>query len=76
MRELLHRSYIAIDGGGTSCRFALNVPGKVVSIRRGSANVFSAPDAAIETLKSGLVDLAARAGIAEAQLVDLPLYAG
>lgn len=76
MRDLLHRSYIAVDGGGTSCRFALNVPGKVISIRRGSANVFSAPDAAMETLKSGLVDLAAQAGIAEVQLVDVPLYAG
>lgn len=76
MRDSPHSSYIAIDGGGTSCRFALNAPGGVVTVRRGSANVFSAPDAAIETLRSGLVELAAEAEIAVEQLVDVPLYAG
>lgn len=76
MSDSLHRPYIAIDGGGTSCRFALNAPAGMVTVRRGSANVFSAPDAAIETLNSGLDELAAQAGLNMAQLADIPLYAG
>jgi len=76
MRDPLNSSYIAIDGGGTSCRFSLFLLGKVVTVRRGSANVFSAPDAAMETLKSGLSELAEQAGIAVERLADIPLYAG
>lgn len=76
MRDPLNSSYIAIDGGGTSCRFSLFLFGEVVTVRRGSANVFSAHDAAMETLKSGLSELAAQAGIAVERLADFPLYAG
>jgi len=76
MMDSLDMPYIAIDGGGTSCRFALSSSGRVVAVRRGSANVFSAPEMAVETLTSGLAELAAQARISVERLSDFPLYAG
>ncbi|OUS37444.1 hypothetical protein A9Q94_05910 [Rhodobacterales bacterium 56_14_T64] len=76
MDDSLHHSFIAIDGGGTSCRFALRLSTGVVTVRRGSANVFSAPEAALQTLNDGLAELAAQAGLDKAQLAGVPLYAG
>ncbi len=76
MNDSLHHSVIAIDGGGTSCRFALKTPAGLVAVRRGSANVFSAPEAALQTLNDGLAELAAQAGLEMAQLARVPLYAG
>ena len=76
MDDSLHHSFIAIDGGGTSCRFALKMPAGLVTVRRGSANVFSAPEAALKTLNDGLAELAAQAGLEMTQLAGVPLYAG
>lgn len=76
MDDSLHHSFIAIDGGGTSCRFALRLSTGVVTVRRGSANVFSAPEAALQALNDGLAELAAQAGLEKAQLAGVPLYAG
>ena len=76
MIDSLHTSYIAIDGGGTSCRFALKTPVGVATVRRGSANVFSDYAVALETMNAGLEELAALAGLDAPQLVDIPLYAG
>lgn len=76
MDDKQHHAFIAIDGGGTSCRFALRAPGGLITVNRGSANVFSAPLAAMETLNSGLAELAAQAGMDMAELAEIPLYAG
>mgnify|MGYP001628249166 CR=1 FL=1 len=76
MTDSLHSHLIAIDGGGTSCRFALQRPAGRLVIRRGSANVYSAPGAALDTLRSGLADLAREAGLAPDALAEIPAYAG
>lgn len=76
MGDSLQHSFIAIDGGGTSCRFALQTPKGVVTVKRGSANVFSAPEVAMETLNDGLAELAALAELDLSQVAGVPLYAG
>jgi len=76
MTDSQHTYCIAIDGGGTSCRLALKVPAGVVAVRRGSANVFSDYETALETMRDGLAELCSKAGLDVRQLVDIPLYAG
>lgn len=76
MTDSPHSHLIAIDGGGTSCRFALQGPAGTVVIRRGSANVYSAPEAALGTLQQGLAELAREAGFTMAELARVPAYAG
>lgn len=71
-----HSYLIGIDGGGTSCRFAIQTPNGVRTCRLGTANVYTAPDAAIETLLSGIRTLAEMAGVPVSQLSDVPIYAG
>jgi glucosamine kinase len=76
MTDSSHTPLIAIDGGGTSCRFALQGPAGTVTVRRGSANVYSAPEAALNTLRSGLADLAREAGLDMGSMAAIPAYAG
>ncbi len=67
---------IAIDGGGTFCRFAYQTPQRREMLERGSANVFSAPKAAIETLQQGLEMLRLRVGISAEEFASTPAYVG
>lgn len=76
MTDSPHSRLIAIDGGGTSCRFALQGPAGQRVIRRGSANVYSDPKAALSTLQDGLADLAREAELSAADLAKIPGYAG
>lgn len=76
MTDSPHSQLIAIDGGGTSCRFALQRSAGTLVIRRGSANVYSAPEAALDTLRGGLADLAREAGLNMEALEEIPAYAG
>ncbi|MVO18055.1 ATPase [Rhodobacteraceae bacterium CY05] len=76
MRDSVNSYFIAIDGGGTSCRFALQSPSGVTYARRGGANVSSAPQAAIAVLNEGLIELSTLAGLEAARLGEIPIYAG
>lgn len=76
MTDSPHSPLIAIDGGGTSCRFALQHAAGTVVIKRGCANVYSAPDAALDTLRNGLAELARQAGMSLTDLSSIPAYAG
>ncbi|WP_170461586.1 BadF/BadG/BcrA/BcrD ATPase family protein [Ruegeria arenilitoris] len=67
---------IAIDGGGTRCRFAMAGPTGRHDLVLGSANVYSDRAAAISTLNAGLRALAERAAMPEAALTGIPIYAG
>ncbi len=67
---------IAIDGGGTSCRFALTTPAGRHELKLGSANVFSDFDRAIGTILEGLRGLMEAAGLNPAELEGIPVYAG
>lgn len=67
---------IAIDGGGTRCRFAMVGPNVQQSLTLGSANVYSDRTAAVATLTAGLRALADQAGLSHAELADIPVYAG
>jgi glucosamine kinase len=56
---------IGVDGGGTTCRFALTHAGGRVEHRAGPANVYSDFASALQTLTDGLGALAAQAGLAD-----------
>lgn len=67
---------IAIDGGGTRCRLALDGPHGRFSAETGSANVTTDFDAAIATIGAGLTELAAAASCDPARLAAVPAYLG
>lgn len=67
---------IAIDGGGTRCRFAMVGPDGRHDLVLGSANVYSDRAAAIATLNAGLEAVVDRAGLPLAALAEIPVYAG
>ncbi|MFS4580836.1 BadF/BadG/BcrA/BcrD ATPase family protein [Phaeobacter sp. C3_T13_0] len=72
---------IAVDGGGTSCRFSLLQTGAVATPQRivvtgGSANVYTAPDRAVETLRAGLADLQRQTDLTDEEYHLIPVYAG
>ncbi|ETX14785.1 ATPase [Roseivivax halodurans JCM 10272] len=54
---------IAVDGGGSRCRFLLSGPGGERRIERGPANVFSDFDGAIAVLRDGLAALESETGV-------------
>jgi glucosamine kinase len=64
---------IGIDGGGTSCRFALLHEGRRHEVTRGPANVYSDRAGAIATLRDGLAELTRLSG---ADLAQARLHAG
>ncbi len=64
---------IGIDGGGTSCRFALLHAGQRHEVTRGPANVYSDRAGALATLRDGLAELAQLSG---ADLGAARLHAG
>jgi glucosamine kinase len=67
------QTLIGIDGGGTSCRFAVLHEGRRHEVARGSANVYSDRAGAIATLSDGLAELAQVSG---ADLARARLHAG
>jgi glucosamine kinase len=64
---------IGIDGGGSSCRFALLRAGERHEVTRGPANVYSDRTGALATLRDGLAELARQSG---ADLGEAHLHAG
>jgi len=76
MNESMDTAVLAIDGGGTRCRIACDVAGRVTRVETGSANVYTDFDEAIRQIKSGLSQLAAEAGIDESALAEMPVFVG
>lgn len=76
MSESRPSALIGIDGGGTSCRFALLSDGRRIEHRAGSANVSSDLASAITTLRHGLEELAAKADLDIHSLKSCTAYVG
>lgn len=76
MTRLPQPSLIAIDGGGTACRFLLVLGERRFRHDEGAANVHSAPQAARDTLLRGLRALTEAAGLTFEDLAGVPIYAG
>lgn len=67
---------LAIDGGGSRCRFLLVKDGVRHTADGGSANVSSDFDGAVDVLRNGVSAIAARAGLTETQVFGLPAFVG
>lgn len=77
MHDLPRPCLIAIDGGGTACRFALRLgESEFRRVENGGANIHSAPQTARETLLRGLHGLMQDAGLRPQDLAGIPIYAG
>ncbi|MXY33754.1 MAG: ATPase [Boseongicola sp. SB0664_bin_43] len=76
MNEPLVSPVIAIDGGGTQCRLALNDGKSIVAVETGSANVSTDFDGALNEISSGLGSLAERAGLKLESLSRIPAFVG
>ncbi|GAA0775786.1 BadF/BadG/BcrA/BcrD ATPase family protein [Roseibium denhamense] len=67
---------IGIDGGGTTCRFALQLPDKVLRTSLGSANAHSDLQATINVLNAGLSELFEKADLQPDVFWNIPAFAG
>lgn len=67
---------VGIDGGGTSCRIALEWRGLRTEVVLGSANVTTDFCGAVQLIRKGLKDVAAKAGLFEEDLQVWPAYLG
>lgn len=76
MAETDLHSVIAVDGGGTSCRFALVTAGARHELRLGSANVFSDFEGAVRVVTTGIARLIAQAGLPARSLAETAVFAG
>lgn len=69
-------SLIGIDGGATTCRFAMLHDGHRFDVRLDGANASSDRAGAVVTLRDGLSALAEVAGIAPQDLKKMPTFIG
>ena len=76
MSESPDTGLVGIDGGGTSCRIALKWRGRRTEVVLGSANVTTDFRGAVQLIRKGLKDVAAKAGLFEEDLQDWPAYLG
>lgn len=67
---------IAIDGGGTQCRLALDDGKSIVTVEAGSANVSTDFDGALAEISAGLDSLAGRTGLKLESLSRIPAFVG
>ena len=67
---------IAIDGGGTQCRLALDDGKSVVAVEAGPANVSTDLEGALNEISAGLGSLAERAGLNLESLWRIPAFVG
>lgn len=74
--RLASETVLAVDGGGTRCRLALDGPDGRVQIEAGPANVSTNFDAAIAEIRAGLKALADKAGLRLETLHSLPAHLG
>jgi glucosamine kinase len=76
MSESRPSSLIGIDGGGSSCRFALLRDGARLEVTLGAANAFSDRAGTVATLREGIARLAAQAGLSHGDIAAARLHAG
>lgn len=76
MSESRSSRLIGIDGGGSTCRFALLDAGVRTEVTLGSANAFSDRPGTIARLREGLAELARRAGLGDTDIASARLHAG
>lgn len=74
--RLVSPTVLAVDGGGTRCRLALDGPDGRVQVEAGPANVSTNFDAAIAEIRAGLKALAEKAGLPPDALYALPAHLG
>jgi len=67
---------LAIDGGGTRCRFALVVDTERFDCVLGAANVFTDIEGAVRCIKSGIMQLSTLAGVESGDIYSVPAYVG
>ncbi|MGI9506444.1 MAG: BadF/BadG/BcrA/BcrD ATPase family protein [Geminicoccaceae bacterium] len=67
---------VGVDGGGTSCRIALDLHGQRTEVVLGRANVTTDFRGATKLIKEGLEAVAAQAGLVDEQLWTCPAYLG
>lgn len=72
----LQNAVLAVDGGGSSSRMAVESAGRTIVVEAGPANVSTDVKAAARTLDEALDRLAARASVPREALVCLPAYLG
>lgn len=70
------RVVLAIDGGGTRCRFALLIGKERFTCELGSANVFTDFDGAVHCITSGVSQLARASGFDTEAIYGAPAYIG
>lgn len=76
MSEAQQPCLIGVDGGGTACRVGLLYAGRRFEVEADSANVATDRAAAIATIRQGLEDVAAKAGLSMAALRACSAYLG
>ncbi len=69
-------SYLAIDGGGTYCRFVLMYRGQRFEMTGGSANVSTDFEGAKAVLTDGMASLSDQSGVPTEALYALPAFIG
>ncbi|NRB36538.1 MAG: ATPase [Rhodobacteraceae bacterium] len=67
---------LAVDGGGTRCRVAIQREGEVIAVETGSANLSSDFDGTVAEILGGLAALSSRADMDMDDLVRLPAFVG
>lgn len=76
MQPDLDKAVLAVDGGGTNCRLALEAEGQRHVVLLGPANVSTDMDLAATTIRNGLVRMAEECGVAYDALCRVPAYLG
>ena len=67
---------VAIDGGGTRCRLALDDGKSIIASEAGPANVSTDFEGALDEISAGLERLATRAGLTLDALSTIPAFVG
>ena len=76
MQPDLDIAVLAVDGGGTNCRLALEAGGERHTVLLGPANVSTDMDLAATTIRNGLERMATECGVDYAALCRVPAYLG
>ncbi|MBV6656291.1 MAG: hypothetical protein KI785_00840 [Devosiaceae bacterium] len=71
-----HSTVLAIDGGGSRCRIALDTGAARFNVETGPANTYTDFDGAVARIRQGLEALAVEAGWTLPALLAVPVYVG
>ncbi len=76
MTETVLPSALAIDGGGSRCRFLLLKNGTCHAVTSGPSNVSTDFEGSVAALVAGVARLAAEAGLSEQEAFAVPAFVG